>query len=534
MKSAEPKSQQHIWSLSERDAQNAMQKLQTTVRSLTRAKRLQTLVESIWTGLFCGLASACVMVLMIRFNLIQLPYTLPLILAGIIGSALIVAVIMAWQRSPDDLQVAILADIQLNLKQKLSTAWEFAQAQSSTDHSALADQLAFQAAQARIPARAEHVFPLGINTWGKLTPILIALLLLLIIVDLQTGETGPVAPVVDPIVVEQGIQLREYARQMQRRAQREDLPRSAEESQNMQRLGNRMESGNLSREQALNRLRELATSLEQQRQSALTANTTAETKIDPEKLDPVSVRSPVAGSNNLRTTLEDLAQGRLQSSEVRFSDNDENALSRHGISREDLERALERLDAGDDQDLREILEQLKSDEQRNQAQRDAEELDKAQQKLNQVRENLGDSEISSSGEGGPGEEALPGEDEGGYGEFGERPDKLFSEQNGDPSSGRGSGYGQQTGKQQPSSLRPQTDSEGQVSKPQSQLREGEVFTSEVRVLPRSGQPTLDIQQLDHQYSAQVEAALSKEDYPLHHKELIRRYFLTLSADEEKQ
>ena len=68
-----------------------------------------------------------------------------------------------------------------------------------------------------------------------------------------------------------------------------------------------------------------------------------------------------------------------------------------------------------------------------------------------------------------------------------------------------------------------------------QQREGAAFATEARILPRVTAPELDTVQLDAQFTRQLEDVFAQEQLPLHHKEFIRRYFVTLSqgADRER-
>ncbi|MNC88427.1 hypothetical protein D3C83_42400 [compost metagenome] len=77
-------------------------------------------------------------------------------------------------------------------------------------------------------------------------------------------------------------------------------------------------------------------------------------------------------------------------------------------------------------------------------------------------------------------------------------------------------------------LHPESGQSGPVLKPESQLREGEVFVSEGRILPRPVQPSVENVEMSREFASQVEEVLSKEHYPAHYKAFIRRYFLTLS------
>ncbi len=74
-----------------------------------------------------------------------------------------------------------------------------------------------------------------------------------------------------------------------------------------------------------------------------------------------------------------------------------------------------------------------------------------------------------------------------------------------------------------------TRSAAAVLRPRSRHGEGEVRSSEARVLPGAGQARIDPVALQRPFASQVEEVLSKEEVPLHHKELVRRYFDSLGA-----
>ena len=61
-----------------------------------------------------------------------------------------------------------------------------------------------------------------------------------------------------------------------------------------------------------------------------------------------------------------------------------------------------------------------------------------------------------------------------------------------------------------------------------QIRDGDAFVSEGRVLPRASDVQIDMTRIDAQYTRQLEQVMANERYPLHYKEFIRRYFLNLS------
>jgi hypothetical protein len=171
----------------------AHERLRKSVAALTRARRLQLLVDHGFGGLLAGLVLATAAVtwrLASRLSPWQLAGSAVII-------SLVVALLVGWQRRPDSLEVAIRADVMLRLKQRLSTAWEFVTLHGDNE---LADRLAMQAVKAGVPADPWLVFPLRVNRWGWLAPLAATALLLVSVVDLNRVH-APVAQAVDERVV---------------------------------------------------------------------------------------------------------------------------------------------------------------------------------------------------------------------------------------------------------------------------------------------------------------------------------------------
>ena len=59
--------------------------------------------------------------------------------------------------------------------------------------------------------------------------------------------------------------------------------------------------------------------------------------------------------------------------------------------------------------------------------------------------------------------------------------------------------------------------------------DGEVYRTQARVLPRAGKALAPVTALSPEFRDEVEAVLARQSYPRQHKELVRRYFLALSA-----
>ena len=85
-----------------------------------------------------------------------------------VTGAVVLSLLAGWWRRPAALDVAISADLNLKLKQRLSTAWEY---MGASGDGALTDRLALQAVGAGLPDDPWSVFPLRVNRWGWLVPL---------------------------------------------------------------------------------------------------------------------------------------------------------------------------------------------------------------------------------------------------------------------------------------------------------------------------------------------------------------------------
>jgi hypothetical protein len=489
-------------------------RLTTAVRALTRARWRQEFRRCAWTGLLCGLVASSLAVLAIRLG--GLPVAPWHAAAAGTGLALLVAMLVAWRRRPDDLDVAIRADLRLNMKQRMSTAWELARRGGDPQ---VTERLAEQAVRARLPSRSATVFASGPGGTAALVPLAAIVLVMVTTLDLR-GLVTSRPQAVDQSVVSEGIRLREYARRMEARARTAELPRSVEGSRRMQQLGAAMESGRLSRSRALDRLRELGEGLDEQRRAALgEGSETGIGALDVQEL----ADSPLMRGGGPGELLQRLLRGELGAHEARGLLGDSDALSRSGIGRDDLDAALDELARGDREALREILQRLSSLDR---AVDEAAELDAAREQVARAREGLGDAptpgdRVASGprpGSAGGGADAgsddsdaelEEGDDVGAGGQPGTRPDpRRTAAREPEP----GASY----------------PADGPLLRPRGEPREGGVFVAEARVLPRANAPAVEAAALSPRFAAQVEEALSKDRYPAHRKDFIRRYFLTLS------
>lgn len=513
--------------LESRARRPAPEVLAHVVEGLTRARRVQALMEHLWFGIFWAIVLASLAVLLIRIS--GAPYPLPAVVAGALLTGMAVAAVLARVRRPGTLAVAIGADLSLNLKQQLSTAWEFA---CNEGDSPLAGQLAAQAVRARLPTRPELIFPLRYNLWGRMIPAAVLLLVLVVIVDLPTPEP-PQAGSADVLLRSEGVRLRQYGQRMETRAQRDELDRSEQEARQMQRLGSRMESGSLSRRQALDRLGQLSDALDAQARDALgEADATRVGPLSVQALEQRPRSSSALGGLSARAMLDRLLDGDLRPGELDSLRRNPGGLSGMGIPASEVEEALKNFSRGDQSKLRELLEQLARTDR---ALEDAAQLDDARRQVEQAAENLGDA---GAPERGSGREPAEAAGEGGD-DMDDFPGGQMAEDSGggaNNSAGR-YGSGDQDGNVRRETAEPGPspgESSAAVLKPDAAFGEGEVFVSEARVLPRTGDPEVQERELDPRFRSQMEDVLSKEAWPMHQKAFVRRYFLNLSEGSEEQ
>jgi hypothetical protein len=493
--------------------------LAALVAELTRAAIRQRVMEFVFAGLFCGLMMASLVVAAVRA--LALPVDVGWAVVVSAGSAVVVAALAAWLTRPSDLRVAIIADLKLRLRQRLSTAWELAREGGDED---LVERLAARTFRSRLPPRSALVFPVRLNAWARLVPLAGALVVLVVSIDIE--RPMPIgATDVDALLAREGGRLREYGRRMEGRARGERLERSERAARRMQRLGSRMQSGALSRRQVLDRLGELSADIDKQRLEALSSGAT--TRVGPLRVRPMDSRSG-ASQGGLRSALQRLLDGELGSGDASgLLPGSGSGASQ--LSREALEEALKSFEEGDRKALEKMLDELA---ERERARSDAEELRRARKAVDSARENIGESDM------GPGrlEEGMQDGPGGGSARPGEGGPGLEGERNGDEFAGGASTPGRGRGSTNPADRRYRSDGgnsdsrprRGTLLQPEGQLREGKVWTSEARVLPHAGEVTVERTQVERTFRAQIEEVMAKEDYPLHRKEYLRRYFLALS------
>ncbi|MCH9675374.1 MAG: hypothetical protein K0U93_28305 [Gammaproteobacteria bacterium] len=505
---------------------SALDHMVHTVRRLVRAERRQVLMHYGLGGLFWGIVGASVAALVIRLMSLQVAVLHATSVCILVGLTVGLSAGWAARRSP--MAVAIQADIRLNLKQRLSSAWELFERDS---RSPAAAEISQQLLRARLPAQAQRVFPLSRESgneqraypgvrWGRLVPA--AALLLLLVSTLDFSQfTGHRVVEADRAVQREGAALRTYGDSLAARARDDGLAASGQMAEAMRRLGRRMEGGTLARGPALERLSELRRDISNSRQ-----------RIAPRNLDGASVSH--AEKSRARDAIEDAASAvasrMISPSELRNNESLKRALVTANINEEAFRKAVEEAYEGDPNALEKMIEKLRST---NRSARDGQELERAYDRVQRIRENLG-------APAEPGSSAAP--TSSAHQGAGLESDDDFPEGDADSESGGDSDAsnfvfrdrgrpGQRNAAPNASQSEAPTAPQGEEElavRPKGKLGQGQELAAQTRAAPRVGTVSTPMQDTSPQQRQRVEAILSKDSLPAHQKAYVRRYFLELS------
>ena len=200
-------------------------------------------------------------------------------------------------------------------------------------------------------------------------------------------------------------------------------------------------------------------------------------------------------------------------------------MSALGIAPAELEEALARFASGEHEALQRLLEKLSDMDS---ALREAVLLWDAERAIELARENLGEPDVMFGFRGE--REGTPAEGDGSLALLNARYPVRIEDESGPFVALQGPGRGEGLQTETPPSISPRSLREpGEaVLEVKGRPGEGAVFRTEARVLPRPGRASAPVTALSPEFRDEVEAVLARQSYPLHHKELVRRYFLALS------
>jgi len=502
---------------------SALNQLTATVKRLVRAETRQALTHFGYAGLFWGISAACVAVIAIRLWPLAVSIAYAIITCVFTGP--IIGLAIGWNTRRSPRAVAILADIRLELKQRLSSAWELYE---NDPQSATAAGISRQLLKFRTPV-AERVFPLthksgnaefahpGIR-WGRLLPAIALMLLLLNTLDFDRFA-GQRAGKIDGDVQREGETLRTYGESLALRARNENLEASGQIAETMRQLGRRMEGGRLARGPALERLNELRRDIDNVRQRLMPGNGNTVSENDHSRARSV-----------IENAVNELVNGVVSPSELDENTSLKRALVTANINQQAFRKALEDAHNGDPQDLEKMLAELRNSEDaaRN-ADKDAQELERAFERVQSIRENLG-------AQAEPGSTAPSANVRGSQtvDDFAQEDSDLLPGENNDASGvvftdrGRPGGRKSAPDNSQTDVATAAAEENQPAVRPKGKTGEGQEIATQTRIAPGSGEVTTPLRVTDTQQQQQLEAILSKDTLPAHQKAYIRRYFLELS------
>jgi len=472
---------------------SALEHLAATVNRLVRAETRQALTHYAFAGLFWGIAAGCVAVLVIR--LWPLPVSIAHATISCIVIGLVVGLIIGWVTRRSPMAVAILADIRLNLKQRLSSAWELYE---HDKQSVTAAGISRQLLKSRTPI-AERIFPLtrqsgnteyahpGIR-WGRLLPAVALLLFLLNTLDFER-LAGQHIGQVDSAVQREGTTLRTYGASLAQRARDDNLEASGQMAESMRQLGRRMESGALARGPALERLNELRRDINNVRQRLTPRNSNADGGNDYSDARRI-----------IENAASELADGNSSPSELRDNTSLERALVTADINQEAFRQAVEDAQNGDPESLEKMLQVLRENDpaERNRAD-DAEELERAYERVQSIRENLGaETESRSSAPSGSDRGSQTDDDFAALpGDRSNAPNFVFGDQ-GRPGGGRSAAEDSQA-----EGIAP--DQDQPTVRPKAKINEGQELATQTRTAPKLGNINTPFRAINTQQQQQLEA-----------------------------
>jgi hypothetical protein len=468
-------------------------------------------VLSAWSlvvnGLFLVLPFCALIALLTQ--LFSLPFQPALWSFFLILAVILICSLPGLIRKKDYAASFLAADRRLGLKERLSTAYELLETREDSPFSGL---LVSDAVHHIEKVKPGDVYPAAAPKKLKYLPIFGIILAVLLLVDfgLTPSPTGSAGG--DQDLEIQGRKLEELGKRLAARARRDFLPETLNLAQEMERLGNDLQRGKLDRDEAIDRLSDLAGKAEQQSREL-------QRKLNSRQGESGAFDQNIPNLPLTRAEPGTDTEGKAVGSYDDETGQEEGSVGgAGGPESEDSEWNLEDgLEDGSGYNRRGVDEE---------ARRQQKDLDS----LNEAGKGLRSSEGALAFE-----EGLEGSDSekiGGSGQItegeGDRTD--LSEQSGagqerqnspgDPGTRAAedekSGDGRYAGK-----------SEEEPSKLQGFEQDREKLKGIIRALPLAADPEKPLDDRVHEYSRQLEDSILKEEVPLNYRSYIRDYFINI-------
>jgi hypothetical protein len=402
-------------------------------------------------------------------------------------------------------------DARLELKDRVSTAYEY---QQLGRRSVFVDMLMRQASHILGSIQESQIFPRQFSPAHLLIPVFTVIMVVLILADF-----GPSAPQHDRTgekLKQIGMKIERYSKQKIQDTKKPDKKLRKDLYEKMEKLAKELQTQSMSKKKLLKSLGELrkeaeteSTMLARHLEAELSLGDTSSTPmlrpLQKEKITQDDV-------NQVKKQLEELFDGKVPASVSQEMSNLDQALRLEEFLGEATDRVSSALQ--DEGDLLVAEKKKKSSE--------GEESDETSQ------ESLSGQALVplQSGKEGDTRERPPGEMQAKSGLKAPEDKDSPGNEDGPSTAGRGKADGK---KRPPSELE---GSKGPTLKVKGSSSPGDRFNAYVRSLPTITKSKLKEEEVMRQYQTELESVLNKEDIPLHYREYIKNYFLSIGLRKE--
>ena len=445
------------------------------------------------------------------------PYVLYGAMAGL---ALLVWLALAWRVRIGPLSVLITADEQLGLQERLSTAYEYGEAQP---HNPFMATLAAEAEQAARRVEAKRVFPFRTPQRLWCLPLIAVALVVLSQVEmepLQFSDWGR-AEVSDEVLAE-GKRLERWGQRLEDLAQQEKLDRSLILARHMQDLGRRLQREEGREAQASERISTLSQYLQRMQQELRERSLMSAT-------GDMAVQEMMSSGKSVKQELQDilnlLRDDALPQEMRQVAEQGVQRLSQVMKNSDDLSELMQNLQAGNVAAARQLVQDLM---RKQQAAEEMEHLERAKralqyssralqqggkgQKQNQPSRSRQQPQRADAGEGTGFDDETMSEDMPGMEEFDS------------PGYSGDYGFSKHGKKGQPTELR---ESQQPATQVKVKSGEGDMRLSYARHLPIPNEAKVPLEQAVAPYQRAAEEVLTQEQIPRGYREQIKQYFLAI-------
>jgi len=442
-------------------------------------------------------------------QILPLPVHPGIITAGLVAVCAAVCGVLGALRRSGARRSLLAADRRLALKERLSSAYEL---MGSEEENPFAELLIADAVSHARDIRARDVYPFRPPRKWKFLPPLIALLAVVLLVDFGlpdlTARPGAA-------VVEQGQKLEDLGRRLAARARRDFLPETLRLAEEIERLANDLQRSELDRDEAADRLSNLADQAGDQSremQQQLGRNGADGGSSSGSRRSAPLAGAPGAGS--------EAGEGEADQT---YGPTDQPGGSPGGQSPPGQGPPAE-------QSGRSSGDTRSPDGSR----RDIEGLEEAEEALRDSVQELAAAEPQNDSSGEETEQPESPDEAPMMLAEGEKPQSDGSD---GPAPGEPGRRGGEPGTE---AARDETqepdgysgDSEEPITELDAPPSDGDALEGLIRALPPEARPDRPLEDFRQEYGAQLEETIAREEVPLNFKRYIRDYFIVIGILEE--